>query len=390
MSSVFRRQRRTSAIYVGVFILAANTDSAVSPFPPHLTLASFILASQPTPRYNTRSASRTSTPVSTPTTDSFVFVTDTTPDTLPSGVPAHAVPALTAPTPVTVTATAAPAHTPTTLPPVFSSAPASDTEDSDDDLVMLAVTSAPSGRATAIAVNDRSAPQLTAGIHTLETVTDYIHLCRNFFVNKQVAPEDRVRRVAHQIADPMFANWVNANADTVYSMTFNSFSAEIYNRLLGRRWAAKQADTVRRLQQGAGTFDAFKNAVLSSNALLISSPYTLSEDELKAALRTGLCAALRVEVNHAELDPAMGFDNWLDELERLDQQRLAKAETLDPLITQLVNQRLRDLGLSANAAHKSSSRVPPPFRQAARRFLCPCDCCCCGGFSPSPDAPTHR
>ncbi|KAI0035562.1 hypothetical protein K488DRAFT_82876 [Vararia minispora EC-137] len=295
----------------------------------------------------------------------------TSPDTPSSGVPVHTVPA-----PVTVTATAAPAHTPTALPPVPSSAPASDTEDSDDDSVMLAVTSAPSGRATAIAVNDRSAPQLTAGIHTLEAVTDYIRLCRNFFVNKQVAPKEQVRRIAHQIADPMFANWVNANATTVYAMTFDSFSTEIYNRLLGRRWAAKQANAVRRLRQGTGTFDAFKNAVLSGNALLISSSHALSEDALQATLRAGLCAALRVEVDHAELDPAMSFDDWLDELERLDQQRLAKAETLDPLITQLVNQRLRDLGLSTSTAHKSSrglSRSAKPTPAASADAPTPMD-----------------
>ncbi|KAI0026717.1 hypothetical protein K488DRAFT_92007 [Vararia minispora EC-137] len=141
-------------------------------------------------------------------------------------------------------------------------------------------------------------------------------------------------------------------------MTFDAFSAEIYTCLLGRRWAAKQADTVRRLRQGTGTFDAFKNTVLSGNVLLISSPYALSKDALKAALCMGLCAALRVEVDHAKLDPAMSFDDWLDELKRLDQQQLAKVETLDLLITQLVNQRLRDLGLNTNAAHKSS-RIPP-------------------------------
>ncbi|KAI0036527.1 hypothetical protein K488DRAFT_40966, partial [Vararia minispora EC-137] len=110
------------------------------------------------------------------------------------------------------------------------------------------------GRATAIAVNDRSAPQLTAGIHTLEAVTDYVRLCRNFFVNKEVPPANQVRRVAHQIADPVFANWVNANATTVYALTFDAFSTELYNRLLGRRWAAKQADAIRRLRQGTGTF----------------------------------------------------------------------------------------------------------------------------------------
>ena len=56
-------------------------------------------------------------------------------------------------------------------------------------------------------------------------------------------------------------------------MTFNEFIVQLHTHLLGRCWDSKHTDSIQCLAQGDNTFNAFKNVVTSTNALLTDNKY---------------------------------------------------------------------------------------------------------------------
>ena len=64
----------------------------------------------------------------------------------------------------------------------------------------------------------------------------------------------------------------------------------------------------------------------------LKNDHHLSDNQLKSILYTSLCASLELRVHRTNLSPSLSLSEWIDEVDKLDEERLAKTDKLDAIL----------------------------------------------------------
>ncbi|KIK36858.1 hypothetical protein CY34DRAFT_93677, partial [Suillus luteus UH-Slu-Lm8-n1] len=164
-------------------------------------------------------------------------------------------------------------------------------------------------------------PFLTVGEVTPEALRSWEMGCTQFFMHKDVAENEMVKKVAWGMQDPRIQDWYLVNRKEIDELTFDEYMAEVRRVWLPTGWA----DTVRRKMlastQGQRSFMEWAIDVQSQNTILRGTPSHLADANilyhLEAHLNADLAADYQAE-NIVEDD----LKTWLDKVRVLDEKRL--------------------------------------------------------------------
>lgn len=108
-------------------------------------------------------------------------------------------------------------------------------------------------------------PFLTAGQLTPEALKAWEMSCNQFFLHKDTKDEDKVKKVAWGMQDPLIQDWYLTDQERLEKLTFKEYINEVRSYFLPRGWS----DILRRKMlastQGQRPFSEWAVEVLSQN-----------------------------------------------------------------------------------------------------------------------------
>ncbi|KAG2335659.1 hypothetical protein BDR05DRAFT_1024893 [Suillus weaverae] len=202
-------------------------------------------------------------------------------------------------------------------------------------------------------------PFLTVGEVTPEALRSWEMGCTQFFMHKDVAAEERVKKVAWGMQDPRIQDWYLVNRKELDELTFEAYMAEV--------GPIQCDDTVRRKMlastQGQRTFLEWAIDVQSQNTILRGTPSHLADANILYHLEAHMNADLAADY-HAEHIVEDDLKTWLDKVRILDEKRLRYlVRQRDAVDAAIRAERARSSGdkksnTTARATVKSNSTQP--------------------------------
>ncbi|KAG6874776.1 hypothetical protein C0992_006595 [Termitomyces sp. T32_za158] len=138
-------------------------------------------------------------------------------------------------------------------------------------------------------------PVVSEGDLTPETIKEFEHACLDFFDNKEVKPEDQVRRVLVSFKDHRLRNWISANREQLHKLSFSDFLTELKSKYLPHDWESKL-----HIRILSASFDATKQSW---------------------HLEAKLDPALSLLYFEKEINEELDFNRWLDHIHIQDKMR---------------------------------------------------------------------
>ncbi|RDB23650.1 Transposon Tf2-9 polyprotein [Hypsizygus marmoreus] len=230
--------------------------------------------------------------------------------------------------------------------------------------------------ATASQFAPSHAPILSAGIITYDNFKIFEKMCLRFFSHKSIAIEEQVQRVIYNFEDVSVQDWLDGDFDKFVALTFPNFATEFMKKWLPTHWEDDIINRVIRMQDNR-PFWTWVIDVKKCNLLLVGKPLHVPAASMKAHLIARFDLALRSSYRSADnfetMESMVLFDNWVDEVRKIDERIRARSERngkayIDKLVAQSVAARIplqSNIANTISTPHQSTStpstRTPRPF-----------------------------
>jgi hypothetical protein len=176
--------------------------------------------------------------------------------------------------------------------------------------------------------------------------------CLAYFGQKAMDAKVQVRMIAPGICDCCIRDWITADRDRIYALSFVDFMSEFRTNYLKPDWEATTHRELLGMTQGSQTFWNFQAAVKSKNSLLFGTKSYLAEDKLRHQIEAAIDANLARKCNSEKVDKVIDFKEWLNEVKRVDENVRAERHEFE---------------LIAKASHESNRRHNNTLTEPSRR-----------------------
>ncbi|RDB15414.1 Transposon Ty3-G Gag-Pol polyprotein [Hypsizygus marmoreus] len=209
------------------------------------------------------------------------------------------------------------------------------------------------------------APILSPGVITYDNFKVFEKMCQRFFSHKSIAPNEQVQRIIYNFEDTSVQDWLDADFDKFVALTFPNFATEFMKKWLPLYWEDDILMRVIRMQDNR-PFWPWVIDIKKCNLLLVGKPLHVAVGTMKAHLTTRFDPPLRAVYRSADnfetMETMTVFDNWVDEVRKIDDRIRAHSERngkayIDKLVAQSVAARIP---LSSNI----SNTLPAPPHQS--------------------------
>ncbi|TFK52921.1 hypothetical protein OE88DRAFT_1643658 [Heliocybe sulcata] len=161
--------------------------------------------------------------------------------------------------------------------------------------------------------SSKSPPLLLPGDLTPAVLHDWRESCKAFCYNqKDLKPEDYVKRVAYGMRDPRLRNWYRARREAINAMSLEDYIKEMSARFLRPGWEDDHHNTLLLVTQGEHSFWDWANHIQSENTTLIDTPHHLSDADLRKHLNTHMHPETKFLCKDEKANEIVKFEDWLE------------------------------------------------------------------------------
>ncbi|KAG1804740.1 uncharacterized protein HD556DRAFT_1226393, partial [Suillus plorans] len=164
-------------------------------------------------------------------------------------------------------------------------------------------------------------PFLTAGQITPEALRAWEMGCMQFFLHKEVKDDEKVKKVAWGMQDPIVQDWYLNNQEEFDALSFKDYLGEVRDYWLPTDWS----DSVRRKMlasvQGQRPFSEWAVDIQSQNTLLRDTASHLDDVNLLYHLESHMNPELAGDY-YAENIAETELRKWIEKVRLLDEKRL--------------------------------------------------------------------
>ncbi|KAG1781465.1 hypothetical protein EV702DRAFT_1192955 [Suillus placidus] len=218
-------------------------------------------------------------------------------------------------------------------------------------------------------------PFLTAGQITPEALRAWEMGCTQFFLHKEVKDNEKVKKIAWGMQDPIVQDWYLNNQAKFDALTFKEYIAEVRTYWLPTDWADAVHRKMLASVQGQRPFAEWAVDVQSQNTLLHDTTSHLDDKNilyhLKSHMNTDLAADYYAEnVTETELH------KWIEKKEAVDAALRAERTRSRPEKKNMMSARpnTKVNNGSSTTSNKTFVRLPP-LSDVERQLLCDNDSC---------------
>ena len=251
--------------------------------------------------------------------------------------------------------------------------------DSDSEIFLLPCppsTSMSSASLATVLANPKTVPVLTAGKIRPETLTDWVHKCRQYFKTARKIPsKDYVLTAAMGLQDPLVQDWYMNAADELDVLSFDDFVVLMKKRWLKSGWEDELVtEIIRCRQREPDTFEDWVVLIEKKNTLLKGSSGYFDEVRLRAQIAANAVDDLREAANLENVRSIKDFKEWKEALVRVDAQRLKDRARIEARVNAILSAHSASKSRASklpSASSSSSSRNarPPALTEDEKRIL---------------------
>jgi hypothetical protein len=179
--------------------------------------------------------------------------------------------------------------------------------------------SANSAQASVDQSSPSKVPLLLAGDISPSIMREFKDGCQAYFDQKAVDAKMQVRMIVPGIRDCCIRDWITADRDHIYALSFADFMSKFCTNYLKPDWEATTRHELLGMTQGSQTFWNFQAAVKSKNSLLFGTKSYLAEDKLRHQIEAAIDANLARKCDSEKVDKVVDFKEWLNEVKRVDE-----------------------------------------------------------------------
>ncbi|KAJ8517882.1 hypothetical protein ONZ45_g4974 [Pleurotus djamor] len=160
----------------------------------------------------------------------------------------------------------------------------------------------------------------------------------------------------------LHTQWISSNRAALLAMSYSRLITVFQDKMLGFQWNVKLAQSIRDMSQGSLSFGIFHNAVCSKNALLVGNEKFNSEEDLRNILHCRMDEKTRSECASLHIHDLDDFDEWLREVENVDDRLRRDRKDQRKTMLQLIQDSYRVA--PPPSSHRTVYRAPAPEQRS--------------------------
>lgn len=164
-------------------------------------------------------------------------------------------------------------------------------------------------------------PTLSAGQITPEILRAWENGCTQFFLHKEVKDDEKVKKVAWGMQDPIVQDWYLNDQAKFDALTFAEYMKEVRTYWLPTDWVDTVCRKMLASVQGQRPFSEWAIDIQSQNTLLRGTTSHLDDKNLLYHLEAHMNSDLAADY-HAEGISEPILRKWIEKVCLLDEKRL--------------------------------------------------------------------
>jgi hypothetical protein len=163
-------------------------------------------------------------------------------------------------------------------------------------------------------------PTLHPGEISLAVMHEFEDGCHGCFDNKEIPPDNQVRKILPGLKDSHICDWIAAERERLIALSFTDFMKELHEGYLDPDWEDDMRQELGALKQGSSeSFWEFSMQVQAMNSLLHDTTSHMDEKGLCNCLESGMDTVLAKCCNGTKLNEEKGFRQWAHVVKIVDE-----------------------------------------------------------------------
>lgn len=218
-------------------------------------------------------------------------------------------------------------------------------------------------------------PTLSSGTLTPETLSVFERHCLYHFIAKKIDDKDQVATIASGFHDPLVQTWYFNDFAKYNALTFTEFMGLVHKRWLKKNWQDELRTRISRSRQREEeSFDEWIENLERLNNLLVGHALLLDESGLRQHIKAYSCAEVREYTVRSEVSAVADYLQWkallgeFDDRHRADRARRDKE--IESYLRRFPTKGTSHAGPQRNTSSSdSTSKVLPKLTDEERSYL---------------------
>lgn len=188
---------------------------------------------------------------------------------------------------------------------------------------------------------------------------DWFVKSENYLRHKGISGLDMVKTVAYGMGGVRAIRWLAAKGPALPSMDWDEYKTQMRALFLNNDWEHTTRMEILRLRQpSAKPFMDFALELMGKNNLLAGTDSFMNDEYMRETLEAAMEQELSRECNRENTSSIEDFQNWLNEVKRIDERRRAR---LDELAREIAKMTIKTPVTTRTPFQRASAaQVPAP------------------------------